>query len=367
MVLFGIRLSIYLKLNKTMKKVWFLALCLIATAVSKAQVKVLQVKQEGAKEWFYVKPNGEKILAQGYEKGYTFSPDGYAPVFDAIKKEFYFINIKGEVLKTEIQGFRIKEGFGFDITGFEDGMVAVKKDGKWGYLNTDGKLVFPLKYSGITEFNGGYAVAEIDKTTFILEKSGKETQLNNPAIASVRKFSEGMAPFVGTNKMLGFINTSGNIVVEAKYLSVGYFQNGVAWVKTIDKKVGFINQKGEWVLEPNFLSGSEFEKESGLAKVKRADETVVLINIRGQVIEVKDADTYSDFSEGYAYAKKGGKVGFIDNTGNWVIQPQFDAVRDFKNGYAAAKMGDLWGLIDKSGKWVIQPQYGSIRDVVELK
>ena len=58
----------------------------------------------------------------------------------------------------------------------------------------------------------------------------------------------------------------------------------------------------------------------------------------------------------------GGKWGFIDKTGKWVTNPQFDAVTDFKDGLAAASIGgepgedgiigDKWGVINKKGQWV---------------
>ena len=68
--------------------------------------------------------------------------------------------------------------------------------------------------------------------------------------------------------------------------------------------------------------------------------------------------------------RTGGKWGYIDNTGEVVIQPQYDLGSPFRNGVAAVafgrystdnpdshivSLGDKWGYIDKSGKFIWQP------------
>lgn len=54
-------------------------------------------------------------------------------------------------------------------------------------------------------------------------------------------------------------------------------------------------------------------------------------------------------------AKSGDKWGYIDTTGKFVINPQFDEARLFQEGLAAVEIGGKWGEIDKTGKIVINP------------
>ncbi len=58
----------------------------------------------------------------------------------------------------------------------------------------------------------------------------------------------------------------------------------------------------------------------------------------------------------------GDKMGYIDNTGKIVIEPQFDLAGDFSAGLAAVRLGMSWGYIDLSGKMVIQPQFTDVGD-----
>lgn len=56
-------------------------------------------------------------------------------------------------------------------------------------------------------------------------------------------------------------------------------------------------------------------------------------------------------------------IGYIDITGNYVIQPRFTRGKKFSEGYAAVQDADngKWGFIDATGKYVIEPQYSDVR------
>ena len=60
--------------------------------------------------------------------------------------------------------------------------------------------------------------------------------------------------------------------------------------------------------------------------------------------------------------KKGenGKYGFVDNAGNWVIEPQFDGAEYFEFGKAPVKDGDCWVIINSDGTWFFEPEFDSI-------
>ena len=45
--------------------------------------------------------------------------------------------------------------------------------------------------------------------------------------------------------------------------------------------------------------------------------------------------------------------GFVDEKGNWVIEPKFDEVWDFETGYAPVKINSKFGFIKTDGKYLI--------------
>jgi hypothetical protein len=70
------------------------------------------------------------------------------------------------------------------------------------------------------------------------------------------------------------------------------------------------------------------------------------------------------FSEGLAVAcVEHGKCGYIDETGRFAVNPQFNQAARFSEGLAAVSLGGKIGFIDKTGKFVINPQFQIWRDV----
>lgn len=347
-------------------KIKFLSILFIASLfsiISFAQNYTILVKPSGNKYWGFANEKGEMIIPAQYEKVYSFSPSGYATVYDKKQRQYIFIDIKGQKLETEIASFKINDGFGFNVEGFIDDLIAIKVGDKWGYLNSSGKLAIPAKYDDANEFNGGYATAKSGLNFVVLNKSGNETIIEGNGTIDVKKFSEGLAPYRDANKLFGFVDTNGKIAIKAQFESVGYFSDGLAWAKTVGKQLGYINKTGEFVIQPLYAAGKEFDSSTGLARIKNFDGRWAYVNKAGDVSYINDTETWGDFSEGLSDGSKDGKKGFYDPSGKWIITPQFDGVRDFKNGYAAAKVGKKWGMIDKTGKWVIQPNFDGIKDL----
>jgi hypothetical protein len=72
--------------------------------------------------------------------------------------------------------------------------------------------------------------------------------------------------------------------------------------------------------------------------------------IRSLLLSVFVVITFGAFAQTYLESSKGsnGKFGFINNEGEWAIQPKYDEVSEFNEGqpFAFAKLKGKWGLID---------------------
>jgi WG containing repeat len=155
-------------------------------------------------------------------------------------------------------------------------------------------------------------------------------------------FSEGMA-LVNRNGLFGFINTSGEEVIQCKYIHANDFSEGLAsvsigiqeitestiWIK--DEKYGAIDKKGQKIIPFKFREIARFK--NGIARAS-------------------DLTTQN--------------WGWIDTIGVWNIDPQFRSGEDF-NELGMAKVSvikksnndsfDAYGYINKKGKFVILPIY----------
>jgi hypothetical protein len=108
-----------------------------------------------------------------------------------------------------------------------------------------------------------------------------------------------MAMVVSEGGLRGYINTSGDYVIEPRFERARSFSEGLAQVR-LDGKWGYINETGDIVIAPAFDKAGEFY--GGEAGVKIGEEWSV-INTRGQLVfKCSPQDSVSAFVEGFAVA-----------------------------------------------------------------
>ena len=330
-----------------------------------AQDYLVQVKSPAEDGWYYVDVANARLTEAAYTKCFDFSEEGIAIVID--EKKTLFLDAKGNVIQPKMQNITLLKSAGIfgGNAEFHDGLLAIKRSDRWGFMDTKGELVIQLKYTKASNFENGHAVVYKGEKYYVINKAGEETGIDMENVIKVQAFSDGLAPYYSKDKKWGFIGIDGKVAIPAQYKAVGYFNNGIAWARSKKGKYGFIDKKGAWVLEPIYDTAKDFDKASGMARVKLKGKWGY-VNKKGDFLKV-DTEKWGDFKDGLAKGRKNGLIGFYDNTGNWVVEPTLQGARDFKNGYCAAKKDDLWGLINKEGEWVIEPQYISIRDVSAVK
>ncbi len=239
--------------------------------------------------WGYIDSSGKTVVEPRYDHASQFSeglglvktpkPDGKLLCIDAKGKIAFEINPNWSYMKP-----------------FNNGLAAVKdKETKlYGYINREGELVIPHKYSAAGDFSEGLAKVEL-----------KDSQ----------------------NKLIeGFIDTKGEMVIRPDRWLKNSFSDGLAAVRTEkDGKFvyGFMDKKGKTVIEPRFK------------KVGRFGEGLAFVNDNGQ-IRIID--------------KKGKSTAIFNfKTGD------FDKMPKFSNGFANLYYNwkfptGFWGFVDKNGK-----------------
>lgn len=149
-----------------------------------------------------------------------------------------------------------------DAYDFREGLVVVKLNGKWGFIDKTGKEITPLKYDDVRVYgmNEGMVAVEFNDRYGYIDHTGKEvTPIKYYAVDS---FVEGLAG-VALNGC-GFIDKTGKEVIPLKYDSVGCFTEGLAKVK-LNNKWGYIDKTGKEVIPLKYDDASSFS--GGKAKV----------------------------------------------------------------------------------------------------
>ncbi len=213
-------------------------------------------------------------------------------------------------------------------------LYPIKENARWGYMDASGKTVVSPAY---------------DHTWILLKVLGR---------------------FKDKGKY-GFINDKGEVVIPATYAYAADFANGYARINIKDTTVADVQYDGYdlnylWtytnaqgiVFSQTFSHVEDFK--DGVAAVKEDVGTETPTRYatvdNGQLV-VQDRITKGVFDfNGHLLApasdEASGKLGMIDETENWVIQPSFDNLEPYHEGLAVARKNNQYGYIDLKGNWV---------------
>ncbi|MGQ0827405.1 MAG: WG repeat-containing protein [Bacteroidota bacterium] len=80
----------------------------------------------------------------------------------------------------------------YDAAGpFCDGLARVKTGIKWGYIDTTGSVIIPLKYNEVENFKNGLARVRLGQKWGLFDNTGKE--LRKPTFTFIGDFIDGKA------------------------------------------------------------------------------------------------------------------------------------------------------------------------------
>ena len=180
----------------------------------------------------YINKKGEYVIKPQFDDAGSFH-EGRAYVGEVVgdserignKYALKYINKKGEVV---IEGNFQYETLDIMQSDFSEGLACVCVDGKYGYIDRNGKMVIKPQYEAARAFSEGLAlVFDEDKRNIV--EAVSETIIK------------------GKNSPSKFINKKGKTVIDtSKYYNAASFYNGISWVFDGEKKYGFIDKKGKF-------------------------------------------------------------------------------------------------------------------------
>lgn len=223
-------------------------------------------------------------------------------------------------------------------------LIAVERDGKYGYMDLNGELVVPF----------------VDTST---------------SAAWYFFYSDGVLPVLQRDEngkliKICYVDRKGNTAIELENGFFGFaFQDGVALVQGEnswgESKYGAIDTKGNVVIPYEY---DYFWDDYGLGFVggfailgKRTSEGAqenFFVSSDGKiVISLSDYEDARPFSEGMAAVEQDGKWGYINTTGELKVPCEYESVENFQNGFAVVCKDGKYGYINTSGKEITDIQF----------
>ena len=126
-----------------------------------------------------------------------------------------------------------------EAKAFSDSLALVKFDGKYGYVDMDGKEVIAMEFDKATSFSDGVARVSKQGREFFINKEGKDTIINH-----IPDFEKAVSTTIIEEHTFP-------ISVTEEYDSVGKLVNGYAIVKK-GEKYGFIDKNGKKAIPVRF-------------------------------------------------------------------------------------------------------------------
>lgn len=182
-----------------------------------------------------------------------------------------------------------------------EGLRGIKRDGKYGFIDSRGRLRIANRYDGIGEFHEGLApIKLIGKWGFL---NSQDQIVINPNFESVENFSHGLS-IVKRNGKTGVINKTGKYVLNPQYDSITHQSNMKLKIHQ-NGLVGLADQDGIILIEPRFHQLLELENgfvivgrdgkyglitNTGLSAIPQIYEHISYDRSRNQYLALKKAE-----------------------------------------------------------------------------
>ena len=270
----------------------------------------------------------------------------------------------------------------------ESNTLTLEKTKRYGVATLDGEVIIPTEFTqidsagiyiyatdvdgNVKEYKEDGTPAEIDSNVYILNTENENYQIK---IDNTQ----------GTSYSI--LNQAGEQITKQNYSYINYLYDNYFIVSVTGGKVGVINDKEEPIIEIQYDSIEKVEGtdyiitrlsqnsstqlydknfkqlcEMTNAIIKKEDNYIKIYNdteTKYFDLEGNEKQNTDIFSDNQIYAKsKDGKWGFVDKSGNVVVDYIYDKAADLNSyGYAGIELDGKWGVVDTSGKVIVEPTY----------
>ncbi|MBE7052477.1 MAG: WG repeat-containing protein, partial [Ruminococcaceae bacterium] len=308
---------------------------------------IAMVKQNG--KWYILNCSTQELSARGYDQVYKVTT-GVQSDNDMIK------------------GYYVENG------------------GKWGYVDSFGNVVINPKYDALDKFDArGRARVISNNKIGIVDCGGRV--LIPTAYDYLDSFGETDVAVAQVGQKFGVINDKFEVVVPFEYEYIYPFNNSNSTVAYKNEKFGIISTTGEHLTNFDYKYMEEFKNGLTLAykdgygyldhngneiiecvhtDVKQGtalsvflqkDNKWALFSPTGQNLtgfNYLDAGSFSNgLSAVSVVTDNGPRYGYVNDSGDCVINFEYDAAQSFKYGKAVVTKGKYSGIIDIEGNTII--------------
>jgi len=238
---------------------------------------------------------------------------------------------------------------------FAEGLARVRVNGKFGYIDQQGKVVIEEKFDDAHRFWYGFASVCEGTNKFSIDREGRPV----PNLLAASGFFSKELSIASVEGGWVFKDRAGRVVTDPpiKGYSVGMSVPGASVARVyLGKKDGLINREGK-ILPDRF--DHIFGFKEGIAKVTDSGKAGFIDN-KGNVLVAANLNHAEEYSDGLSLVEKNGQMVYLDKKAKTAFQCEFVSCGPFSDGLAPVRTGSPTnskvGFIDANGRLVIEPR-----------
>lgn len=281
---------------------------------------------------------GKFVLKPQYVTIEPFNEYGLA-IASAGKKwlKYSVINQEGQIVTT--QGYN-------EIQPFREGLAVVKLTDTYGYIDLTGRLVIPCEYSKASAFYEGRAAVQQNGTCGYITKTGSKVVPFE--FSRCQDFDGGKAIVYKGIRRAGLVDLQGNLVLEPSVNRLLTFSEGRGLVRDNEYRFYYITEQADLY---NGFYDQATQFQHGVAVVQVSGRWGI-INRRGIEVIPPKYDKIETFENGYAKVRIEGFTGLSSLDGQLIVKPHYEYISYAGDGIFRVEQGDKIGYFDQSGNWV---------------
>jgi hypothetical protein len=199
-----------------------------------------------------------------------------------------------------------------------------------------------------------YNVTFRDSTVGLLGKKGWEVK-PTAGIDWIHPGASGLFP-AGKNGEIGFVNSSGEWIIEPKFAEVNNFNESIAAFRN-SQNWGLVASDGKIISEAKW---DEIKSFSAGVAVAKAQGEFFLLNKNGEALNQEGYDQICRLKEGYFLVEKGGKRGLLKGTGEVILPVEFENIQVEKSDFFIVTRNGSTGVVNEKGDAIFPINYQEI-------
>ncbi len=270
----------------------------------------------------------------------------------------------------------------------ENNTLTLEKTKKYGVATLDGDIIIPVEFAQI-DITGEYIYAtDSDENVEVYKEDGSIADIDSQ-IYILKTESDDYQIQIDNSQgsVYSILNKDGEQITTSNYSYISYLYDNYFIVSVTGGKVGVINDEEQSMIEIQYDSIEQLSGTDCIMTKLSEDSTTQLYNkdfqqlceMENAIVEIEDTyiKIYNDTETKYfdlegnekentevlpnnsIYASsQNGKWGFVDSSGNVVVDYIYDKTTDLNiYGYAGIKLNGQWGVINANGEIIVEPTY----------